>query len=65
MTFLSFLTKGSISGEILGFVGECFTLTGGIFGITIYMKHKFGEIANYIKEREYEHNGVNEASNEA
>jgi len=40
MGFLSFITQGTVSGEILGFIGECFTLTGGIFGVTLYVRNK-------------------------
>lgn len=48
MGFLSFLTSGTLSGEILGFIGECFTLTGGIFGITLYIRNKVAQAGTYI-----------------
>lgn len=51
MGFLSFLTSGTLSGEILGFIGECFTLTGGIFGITLYVRNKVAQAGTYIIEQ--------------
>ena len=29
MAFASFIRNNTVEGEILGFIGECFTLTGG------------------------------------
>lgn len=51
MGFLSFLTSRTLSGEILGFIGECFTLTGGIFGITLYVRNKVAQAGTYIIEQ--------------
>lgn len=48
MGFLAFLTSGHIGGDILGYIGECFTLTGGIFGVTLYIKNKTKTAAEYI-----------------
>lgn len=48
MAFISFLMSGTISGEILGFIGECFTLTGAIFGVTLYIRTKVAEAGTYI-----------------
>lgn len=48
MGFLSFLTSGTVSGEILGFIGECFTLTGGIFGVTLYVRNKVAQAGTYV-----------------
>lgn len=50
MAFTSFLMNGTISGEILGFIGECFTLTGGIFGITLYIRNKVSSAGAYIMD---------------
>lgn len=51
MGFLSFLTSGTLSGEILGFIGECFTLTGGIFGVTLYVRNKVAQAGTYVIEQ--------------
>lgn len=48
MAFTSFLVSGTISGEILGFIGECFTLTGAIFGVTLYIRNKVTSAGAYI-----------------
>lgn len=48
MGFISYLTSGTISGDVLGFIGECFTLTGGIFGITLYIRNKVSTAGAYI-----------------
>lgn len=50
MGFLSFLTSGTVSGEVLGFIGECFTLTGGIFGVTLYVRNKVAQAGSYVIE---------------
>lgn len=50
MAFISFLMSGTISGEVLGFIGECFTLTGGIFGITLYIRNKVSSAGAYIMD---------------
>lgn len=65
MGFLSFLMSGTVSGEILGFIGECFTLTGGIFGVTLYVRNKVAQAGTYFiqqaqeifKNEEQYHNG--------
>lgn len=51
MGFLSFITQGTVSGEILGFIGECFTLTGGIFGVTLYVRNKVAQAGSYVIEQ--------------
>lgn len=51
MGFLSFITQGTVSGEILGFIGECFTLTGGIFGVTLYVRNKVAQAGTYVIEQ--------------
>lgn len=50
MAFASFFRNNTIQGEILGFIGECFTLTGGIFGVTLYIRHKTSQMAVKIKD---------------
>lgn len=50
MGFLSFLTQGTVTGDILAFIGECFTLTGGIFGITLYIRNKVAQAGTYVIE---------------
>ena len=49
MAFASFIRNNTVEGEILGFIGECFTLTGGIFGIGLYVRHKTEQMGTRIR----------------
>lgn len=49
MAFASFIRNNTVEGEILGFIGECFTLTGGIFGIGLYVRHKAEQMGARIR----------------
>lgn len=65
MAFASFFKNNTVQGEILGFIGECFTLTGGIFGVTLYIRHKTSQMAQHIKnsildELQYERSNDND-----
>lgn len=72
MGYIAYLTGGTISGDVLGFIGECFTLTGGVFGITLYVRNKVSAagvyvadkmeelLKTYAKNNTYEHNGDND-----
>lgn len=51
MGYISYLTGGTISGDVLGFIGECFTLTGGIFGITLYIRNKVSAAGVYVADK--------------
>lgn len=49
MAFASFIRNNTVGGEILGFIGECFTLTGGIFGVGLYVRHKTEQMGARIR----------------
>lgn len=49
MAFASFIRNNTVEGEILGFIGECFTLTGGIFGVGLYVRHKTEQMGIRIR----------------
>lgn len=49
MAFASFIRNNTVEGEILGFIGECFTLTGGIFGVGLYVRHKTEQMGVRIR----------------
>lgn len=49
MAFASFIRNNTVEGEILGFIGECFTLTGGIFGVGLYVRHKTEQMGTRIR----------------
>lgn len=52
MGFLSFISHGTIKSEVLMFIGECLILTASIFGVTMYVRTKFGEIKNFILDQQ-------------
>lgn len=49
MAFASFIRNNTVGGEVLGFIGECFTLTGGIFGVGLYVRHKTEQMGARIR----------------
>lgn len=53
LTWLQYLQQGEISSGVLGFVAQTLVYSASIYGVTIYIQGKFGELKNYIKERIY------------
>ena len=53
LTWLQYLQQGEISSGVLGFVAQTLVYSASIYGVTIYIHGKFGELKNYIKERTY------------
>ena len=53
LTWLQYLQQGEISSGVLGFVAQTLVYSASIYGVTIYIQGKFGELKNYIKERNY------------
>lgn len=53
LTWLQYLQQGEISSGVLGFVAQTLVYSASIYGVTIYIQGKFGELKNYIKERAY------------
>ena len=51
MAFLCLFIKDDITDGVLFYVGESFVTGGGLLGVGIYTKTKFGEISNYIHRR--------------
>lgn len=51
MAFLCLIIKDDITDGVLFYVGESFVTGGGLLGVGIYTKTKFGEISNYIHRR--------------
>ena len=51
MAFLYLIIKDDITDGVLFYVGESFVTGGGLLGVGIYTKTKFGEISNYIHKR--------------
>lgn len=51
LTFLCFfLNHYQISDGVLWYVAQTLVYSGSIFGVTIYIQSKMGEVKNYIKE---------------
>lgn len=53
LTWLQYLQQGEISSGVLGFVAQTLVYSASIYGVTIYIQGKFGELKNCIKERSY------------
>ena len=51
MAFLCLFIKDDITDGVLFYIGESFVTGGGLLGVGIYTKTKFGEISNYIHKR--------------
>lgn len=51
MAFLCLIIKDDITDGVLFYVGESFVTGGGLLGVGIYTKTKFGEIANYLHKK--------------
>lgn len=51
MAFLCLIIKDDITDGVLFYVGESFVTGGGLLGVGIYTKTKFGEISNYLHKR--------------
>lgn len=50
LTFLSFFRNGDVVEGVLWYAGQTMVYAGSIFGITMYVRTKSGEIKNYIDE---------------
>lgn len=45
---------GDISGSVLGIIGECFTLAGGLLGIVQYTSSKINQVRRDLGLKEEE-----------
>lgn len=55
LTFLCFfLNHYEIEDGVLWYVAQTLMYAGGVFGVTVYVSTKFGEMKNYIKKKEEE-----------
>lgn len=51
LVFLSFFMKGHIEEGTLFYAGQTMVYAASIFGVTMYVHSKMGEIENEIKDR--------------
>lgn len=57
LTWLQYMQQGEISNGVLGFVAQTLVYSASIYGVSIYIQGKFGEIKSYIKQKENEFTG--------
>lgn len=50
LTWLQYLQQGEISSGVLGFVAQTLVYSASIYGVSIYIQGKFGELKTYLKE---------------
>lgn len=51
LCYINFLMTGDLTSGVLGFTGMCMSFTGGVFGITLYVRSKTAEeVRNYMEE---------------
>ena len=51
LCYINFLTSGDVTNGVLGVLGMCISFSGGIFGISIYVRGKVTEVKDYIDSR--------------
>lgn len=50
LAYLSFFFNSYMLGEgVLAYVAQCFIYAGSVFGITVYIRNKFAELKDGIK----------------
>ena len=47
---IQYLQQGEISTGVLGFVAQTLVYSASIYGVSIYIQGKFGEMRAYLKE---------------
>ena len=50
LTWVQYLQQGEISTGVLGFVAQTLVYSASIYGVSIYIQGKFGEMKTYLKE---------------
>ena len=51
LTFCSFFMNGDVVDGVLWYAGQTMVYAGSIFGITMYIRTKSGEIKSYIDSK--------------
>ncbi len=51
LCYINYFQTGDIANGVLGFLGMTMSFTGGIFGITLYVRTKVAEVTSYIDEK--------------
>ena len=50
LTFFSFFLYGDVKDGVLWYMAQALTYAGGIFGVSIYIRTKLGEIVSDIND---------------
>lgn len=58
MSMYQCFSSGDIAGGVLGYVAQTLVYAASIFGVGLYIQSKFGEIKNYLVEKEYDSNNT-------
>lgn len=51
LTYCSFFMKGDVLDSVLWYAGQTMVYAGSIFGVSVLIRTKSGELRNYIDER--------------
>lgn len=51
LTYCSFFMKGDVLDSVLWYAGQTMVYAGSIFGVSVLIRAKSGELRNYIDER--------------
>lgn len=51
LTFVSFFSLSLIESSVLWYVAQALTYSGGIFGVTVYIRSKMGEAMTNARRR--------------
>lgn len=58
LVYCSFFMKGDVLDSVLWYAGQTMVYAGSIFGVSVLIRQKSGEIRNYVDERLREKEGV-------
>lgn len=51
LVFLCFFLNGfEVKDSVLWYVAQCLVYSGSVFGVTVYISTKFGDVKNYFDE---------------
>lgn len=53
MCYINLLMTGDLTSGVLGFMGMCMSFTGGVFGITLYVRTKTAEEVQKYMDRHF------------
>ena len=58
LVYCSFFMKGDVLDSVLWYAGQTMVYAGSIFGVSVLIRQKSGEIRNYVDERLRDKEGV-------